>query len=93
MTDLIKTPIFLDETKARDWLEARVWANGRVCPHRGNADQDKITTLDGEAHRPGVCQCNEPACRQHILAHQIMSAASDLAILASESPRIRRGLA
>jgi transposase-like protein len=64
MTDLLKNPIFLDETAARDWLEARVWANGRVCPHCGNADQDKITKLEGKAHRPGVFQCNEPACRE-----------------------------
>lgn len=64
MTDLLKNPIFQDETKARDWLESRVWANGRVCPHCGNADQDKITKLEGKAHRPGVYQCNEPACRE-----------------------------
>jgi transposase-like protein len=64
MTDLLKNPIFLDETAARDWLEARVWANGRVCPHCGNADQDKITKLEGKAHRPGVYQCNETECRQ-----------------------------
>jgi transposase-like protein len=64
MTDLLKNPIVLDETAARDWLEARVWANGRVCPHCGNADQEKLTKLEGKAHRPGVYQCNEPACRQ-----------------------------
>jgi len=64
MTDLLKNPIFLNETAAREWLEARVWANGRVCPHCGNADQEKITKLEGKAHRPGVYQCNEPQCRQ-----------------------------
>ena len=64
MTDLLKNPIFQDETAAREWLEARVWANGRVCPHCGNADQEKLTKLEGKAHRPGVYQCNEPACRQ-----------------------------
>jgi transposase-like protein len=64
MTDLLKNPIFLDETAARDWLEARVWANGQICPHCGNADQDKITKLEGKAHRPGVYQCNETECRQ-----------------------------
>jgi transposase-like protein len=64
MTDLLKNPIFQDETKARDWLEARVWANGRICPHCGNADQDKITKLDGSAHRAGLYQCNEPDCRE-----------------------------
>lgn len=64
MTDLLKNPIFQDETAAREWLEARVWADGRVCPHCGNADQEKITKLEGKAHRPGVYQCNEPQCRQ-----------------------------
>jgi transposase-like protein len=64
MTDLLKNPIFQDETAARDWLEARVWPNGRLCPHCGNTDQDKITKLEGKAHRPGVYQCNETECRQ-----------------------------
>jgi len=64
ITDLLKNPIFTDETKAREWLEARVWTNGRVCPHCGNADQDKITKLEGKAHRPGVYQCSEPECRR-----------------------------
>src|ERR1700712_1330692 len=64
MTYLLKNPIFLNETAAREWLEARVWANGRVCPHCGNADQDKLTKLKGKAHRPGVYQCNESECRQ-----------------------------
>ena len=64
MLDLLKNPIFHDEIAAREWLEARVWGNGRVCPHCGNADQEKITKLEGKAHRPGVYQCNESACRQ-----------------------------
>ena len=29
MTRTYKNPIFTDETKAREWLEARVWPNGR----------------------------------------------------------------
>jgi transposase-like protein len=64
MADLLKNPIFKDETKAREWLEARVWPAGPVCPHCGNADQEKITSLEGKAHRAGVYQCNEPECRQ-----------------------------
>lgn len=64
MVDLLKNPIFNDETAAREWLEARVWAHGRVCPHCGNADPDKVTKLEGKAHRPGVYQCNESECRQ-----------------------------
>lgn len=62
MTALLKNPIFQDEAKAREWLEARVWPEGPVCPHCGNADQDKIKGLQGEAHRAGLYQCAE--CRQ-----------------------------
>ncbi len=58
----LQNPIFTDEAKAREWLEARVWPNGPVCPHCGNADQDKITCLKGKAHRPGLYQCAE--CRE-----------------------------
>jgi transposase-like protein len=59
---LLQEPIFHDETKAREWLEARVWPNGPVCPHCGNVDQDKITALQGKAHRAGLYQCAE--CRE-----------------------------
>jgi transposase-like protein len=62
MTDLLKNPIFQDETKAREWLEARVWPKGVACPHCGNADQAKIKGLQGKAHRPGLYQCAE--CRE-----------------------------
>lgn len=63
MTDLLKNPIFNDETAAREWLEARVWSGGRVCPKCGTTDQAKLTKLEGKAHRPGVYQCNETECR------------------------------
>lgn len=59
MSDLNK-PIFHNETKARKWLEARIWANGRMCPHCGVVDNS--TELRGKKHRPGLHQCNE--CRQ-----------------------------
>jgi transposase-like protein len=64
MTAILQNPIFLDETKAREWLEARVWPKGPTCPHCGNADPEKITKLEGKAHRPGLYQCNEPECRE-----------------------------
>jgi transposase-like protein len=64
MTDLLKNPIFTDEAKAREWLEARVWPEGPTCPHCGNADKAKITALEGKAHRPGLFQCNETECRE-----------------------------
>ncbi len=56
----ISNPIFHDETKAREWLEARVWPNGPVCPHCGVVDQ--ATLMKGKSHRPGLYQCN--ACRE-----------------------------
>ena len=62
MADLLKNPIFKDETKAREWLEARVWPEGPTCPHCGNADKVKIKALEGKAHRPGLYQCAE--CRE-----------------------------
>jgi hypothetical protein len=31
MTANLQNPIFTDETRAREWLEARVWPNGPVC--------------------------------------------------------------
>jgi transposase-like protein len=61
-TDLLKNPIFNDETAAREWLEGRVWPEGPTCPHCGNADQGKIRALQGKAHRPGLYQCAE--CRE-----------------------------
>jgi transposase-like protein len=59
MSDLTN-PAFHDEEAAREWLEARVWANGRVCPHCGAIDES--TLMKGKSHRPGVYQCN--ACRK-----------------------------
>jgi len=61
MTNILDNPIFQDETKAREWLESRVWPNGAVCPHCGVTGDD-VTKLEGEAHRAGVFQCKE--CRQ-----------------------------
>jgi transposase-like protein len=59
MSDL-SNPIFHDESTAREWLEARIWPHGPVCPHCGVVDQ--ATLMKGESHRPGLYQCN--ACRE-----------------------------
>src|ERR1700675_2036513 len=60
MTANLQNPVFTDETKAREWLEARVWPNGPVCPHCGSTGDD-VTALKGKAHRPGLYQCG---CRE-----------------------------
>src|SRR6202048_3382434 len=50
-------PMFQDENKARETLEAIRWPDGPICPHCGNADQDKIAKGEGKAHRPGLYYC------------------------------------
>jgi transposase-like protein len=59
MSDL-SNPIFHDETKARQWLEARIWPNGPICPKCGVVGE--ATLMQGKSHRPGLYQCN--ACRE-----------------------------
>jgi transposase-like protein len=61
MTANLQNPIFTDEAAAREWLEARVWPNGPVCPHCGATDDD-VTALNGKAHRAGLYQCS--SCRE-----------------------------
>jgi transposase-like protein len=61
MTAVFQDPIFQDETKAREALEAVRWPDGPICPHCGNADADRIALLKGKKHRPGLNYCNE--CR------------------------------
>jgi transposase-like protein len=57
---LLSNPIFHDADKAREWLETRIWKNGRVCPHCGVVDAS--TLMQGKTTRPGLYQCN--ACRE-----------------------------
>lgn len=54
-------PIFHDEDKAREHLEAIRWPNGPVCPHCGNVDPGTIAKVEGkkQSHRKGLCYCNE----------------------------------
>jgi transposase-like protein len=57
MTANLQNPIFTDESKAREWLEARVWPKGPVCPHCGSTGDD-VTALSGKAcYRRGLYQC------------------------------------
>lgn len=59
----LTNPIFTDEGKAREHLEAIRWPNGPYCPHCGESDGDNLKRLEGKSHRPGLFQCN--SCRQH----------------------------
>lgn len=55
MADL-QNPIFQDEAKAREHLEALRWADGRFCPHCGEAE--KTSPVAGTSNRPGLYYCN-----------------------------------
>src|SRR5215469_4680470 len=49
-------PIFANEDKAREHLEAIRWPDGPVCTHCGCTD--KVYRLHGKSHRPGLFHCN-----------------------------------
>jgi transposase-like protein len=53
----LHNPIFADATKARNWLENLLWADGRTCGYCGVVDEST-----GLPTRPGYYQCN--ACRK-----------------------------
>jgi len=61
MTCDLKNPIFTNEDKAREALEAVRWPDGRVCPHCGSVEG--IAKVEGtkRSHRPGLFYCN--ACK------------------------------
>jgi transposase-like protein len=48
-------PIFHDDAKAREYLEALRWANGRFCPHCG--ELERTSPVEGKSHRPGLYVC------------------------------------
>lgn len=56
----LTNPIFQDENKARNHLEAIRWPNGPCCPHCGEAE--KVGKLEGKSHRPGLHKCY--SCRK-----------------------------
>lgn len=58
----LDSPIFQDADAARVHLEAQRWPHGPNCPHCGNANPDRITKMEGKAHRPGLYNCME--CRE-----------------------------
>ena len=63
MTADLTNPVFQDEAKAREWLEASRWPNGPVCAHCG-ATAERVRKLLGVKdkkgrERQGLYQCNE----------------------------------
>ncbi len=62
MASVLESTPFRDEEAAYRFVEARVWPNGPICPHCGNADEAKIGLLKGKSTRIGVRKCYE--CRK-----------------------------
>ena len=51
---------FHDEAAAYEYVEARIWANGRVCPHCGECE--RTGKLNGASTRIGTYKCY--SCRK-----------------------------
>jgi transposase-like protein len=56
----LNAPHLHDEKAAYAFVEARVWPNGRVCPHCGVVDQSSL--MGGASTRIGLYKCY--ACRK-----------------------------
>jgi transposase-like protein len=57
---ILSARYFHDEEAAYEFVESRIWANGRPCPHCGVIDQSG--KLNGKSTRIGVWKCY--ACRK-----------------------------
>src|SRR5665213_878127 len=60
MPSVLSAPHLNDEAAAYAYVEARVWPNGRVCPHCGVVDRSG--PLQGKSNRIGLYKCY--ACRK-----------------------------
>lgn len=59
---ILNQPQFQDADKAREYLESLRWPNGAVCPHCGNAAQDRIYKVTPNLEkkiRAGLYKCAE----------------------------------
>jgi transposase-like protein len=54
--DNLLNPIFQDEEKAREHLEALRWSEFRACPHCGDCENNSPTA--SKKHKPGLYYCN-----------------------------------
>lgn len=67
-SSVLNAPQFQCEEAAFEYVEARLWPNGPVCPHCTNADAAKIGRLTGKTTRPGLHKCY--ACRKQFTVRQ-----------------------
>lgn len=57
---ILSRPEFHDEQAAYDYVEARVWPHGPVCPHCGGVE--RISKMGGKSTRIGTYKCYQ--CRK-----------------------------
>lgn len=57
---ILSRPEFHDQAAAYAYVEARIWANGRVCPHCG--ESERTGKLNGASTRIGTYKCY--SCRK-----------------------------
>ncbi len=60
MPSVLAAPHFHNEEAAFEYVEARLWPNGPVCPHCGECE--KIGRLEGKSTRAGLRKCY--SCRK-----------------------------
>lgn len=60
MVSALSAPHFHDEQAAFDYVEARVWPEGPVCPHCGGVE--RISLMGGKSTRKGLYKCYQ--CRK-----------------------------
>lgn len=60
-TPIFAAPHFQNEEAALEWIEARVWPSGAVCPFC-SATGERVRKLAGKTTRPGLWKCY--ACRK-----------------------------
>jgi transposase-like protein len=57
---VLSRPYFHDETKAFDYVESIIWADGKACPHCGGLDRlTKVTANPAKRIRVGLWRCGD----------------------------------
>jgi transposase-like protein len=63
---VLNAPQFQTEAAAFEYVEARLWPNGPVCPHCG--ETERLGRLSGKSTRVGLRKCY--ACKGHFTVRQ-----------------------
>lgn len=57
---ILSAPHFHDEEAAYEFIEARIWPDGPICPHCGGCE--RISKMNGKSTRIGTYKCYQ--CRK-----------------------------